>query len=243
MTPSNLGQFLNLAMRSTNSLCRFPSRLQLFQSTTSHVSFFSTSSTSESPSSTPTTTRSSLHLYSPEKIRRKELIDSMIRVNHAGEFGAKRIYQGQLDALRGQAVEPLIQKMADQEKIHLQYFEKVIPEYRVRPTVLHPIWNILGYSLGYITGKMGTEAAMACTEAVETVIGEHYNEQLRTLGDENLLEEEKNLKENIRRFRDEELEHLDIAVENDSKKAVAYQPLVHFVEFTTRTAIWLSKRI
>eukprot|EP01100_Stratorugosa_tubuloviscum_P000314 TRINITY_DN1065_c3_g1_i3.p1 TRINITY_DN1065_c3_g1~~TRINITY_DN1065_c3_g1_i3.p1 ORF type:complete len:224 (-),score=97.82 TRINITY_DN1065_c3_g1_i3:146-817(-) len=155
----------------------------------------------------------------------KELLDSIIRVNQAGEFGAKRIYQGQLDALKGTEVEPIIQHMAEQEEIHLETFNKLIVDYRVRPTALYPIWNIAAYALGYFTGKLGKEAAMACTVAVETVIGEHYNSQLRQLNE--LGVDEAQLRQFLCQFRDDELEHLNTSLEHNAEQ-VENRLLINF---------------
>lgn len=105
----------------------------------------------------------------------KKLIDKIIRVDHAGEFGANRIYQGQMAVLGKTKSGPVIQHMWDQEKEHLKEFERLIPKYRVRPTALLPFWNVAGYALGFGTALLGKEAAMACTVAVEDAITEHYN--------------------------------------------------------------------
>lgn len=110
-----------------------------------------------------------------------KLLDSIIRVDHAGELGADRIYAGQMAVLGRTSVGPTIQHMWDQEKKHRAKFEELITKYRVRPTVLIPIWNVAGFILGAGTALMGEKAAMACTVAVETVITEHYNDQLRAL--------------------------------------------------------------
>lgn len=111
------------------------------------------------------------------------LIDEIIRVDHAGEFGADRIYAGQLAVLGNTRSGPTIKHMWEQEKVHRQEFEKLIREYRVRPTVMTPIWNVAGFMLGAGTALLGEKAAMACTVAVETVIVEHYNDQLRQIMD------------------------------------------------------------
>ncbi|CAG8765270.1 14120_t:CDS:2, partial [Dentiscutata heterogama] len=108
-------------------------------------------------------------------------------------------------------------EMWDQEKHHLRTFDEMIPRYRVRPTLLRPVWEAAGFILGVSTALMGKEAAMACTEAVETVIGEHYNDQLRDLLHiENVDVED--LKKIIKEFRDDELHHLDTAVDYESQK-------------------------
>lgn len=109
------------------------------------------------------------------------LVDEIIRVDHAGELGADRIYAGQMAILRNSSMGPTIQHMWDQEKEHRKQFEILIRKYRVRPTVLTPIWNIAGFVLGAGTALLGDKAAMACTVAVESVIVEHYNDQLRQL--------------------------------------------------------------
>jgi 3-demethoxyubiquinol 3-hydroxylase len=101
------------------------------------------------------------------------LVRRMMRVNHAGEYGAKRIYDGQLAVLKRSPVAPVIRRMAEQERRHLEAFEKLLPDRRVRPTALHPLWHAAGYALGAATALLGERAAMACTVAVEEVIDEH----------------------------------------------------------------------
>lgn len=113
--------------------------------------------------------------------RPSKAIDEIIRVDHAGELGADRIYAGQVAVLGKTKIGPTLNHMWEQEKKHRQEFERLISEYRVRPTVMTPIWNIAGFALGAGTALMGEKAAMACTVAVETVIVEHYNDQLRQI--------------------------------------------------------------
>ncbi|VEL15433.1 unnamed protein product [Protopolystoma xenopodis] len=113
--------------------------------------------------------------------RTRALLDKIIRVDHAGEIGANRIYQGQLAILGKTPDGPTISQMCDQEKVHLATFEELIPKYRVRPTLLRPLWDVCGFALGMGTALLGREAAMACTVAVESVIGDHYNDQIREL--------------------------------------------------------------
>ena len=103
-------------------------------------------------------------------------IRQMLRVNQAGEIGANYIYKGQLRILSNDSVKPLLQDMLEQERIHLKVFDSILSENRARPSALRPIWEIAGYALGVGTALLGKEAAMACTEAVETAIGQHYNE-------------------------------------------------------------------
>lgn len=164
-------------------------------------------------------------------------IASMIRVNHAGEYGAKRIYEGQLSVLRGNK---LIQHMAEQEQAHLDYFEKEIIARGVRPTALHPLWHAAGYALGALTARLGTPAAMACTVAVETVISEHYGEQLKTLAGN---PREKKLAAAIRKFKAEEEEHHATGLKNKAESAPAYPVLSKAIRAATTLAIRVAKRV
>jgi ubiquinone biosynthesis monooxygenase Coq7 len=166
-------------------------------------------------------------------------VKSMIRVNHAGEFGAKRIYQGQLAALKGSAAAPTIQHMLEQELEHLNKFEQLISERRVRPTALLPIWNVAGFALGYITGKLGEKAAMACTVAVEENIDKHYSEQLEELKNTS----EKDLIQNIEKFRADELEHRDTGLAHNAEQAPLYHTITTVINIGSKAAIWLSKRV
>lgn len=123
----------------------------------------------------------------PGDLSREQYLERLIRVNQAGEYGAKRIYEGQLAVLRGQgdseskAALPKVEHMAEQEREHLDYFNNMMVANRVRPTIMAPIWHFGGFMLGAVTAKMGVKAAMACTVAVESVIDEHYAEQLEVL--------------------------------------------------------------
>ncbi|XP_068761797.1 5-demethoxyubiquinone hydroxylase, mitochondrial-like isoform X2 [Montipora capricornis] len=170
-------------------------------------------------------------------------IDRIIRVDHAGELGANRIYAGQMAVLGRTSVGPTIQHMWDQEKEHLQTFEQIVANNRVRPTVLIPLWNIAGYLLGAGTALLGKEAAMACTVAVEETISEHYDNQLRELLTEGVTDENKQLLDTIQKFRDEELEHLHIGEEHDADKAPMYETLSTVIQTGCKAAIWLSERI
>ena len=164
-------------------------------------------------------------------------LEQIIRVDHAGEFGAKRIYEGQLAVLKNTSAAPVITHMKEQELIHLKYFEEQIAKRHIRPTVLSPIWHIAGFALGAVTAMMGEKAAMACTVAVEEVIDEHYRNQLETLG-----ESEPELKEAIETFRQEELEHRDIGLEHEAEQAPAYALLSQAIKIGSKAAIWLSTR-
>ena len=164
---------------------------------------------------------------------------SMLRVNQAGEYGATRIYAGQMAVLRrNSAASKLIARMAGQEQRHLDRFNALMAERRVRPTVLQPVWNVAGFALGAATALMSEEAAMACTEAVETEIDQHYAGQLRELGDD-----DPELAADIHAFRAEELEHRDSAREAGAASAVGYPLLTSVIRAGCRLAIGLSRRI
>ncbi|XP_012522634.1 5-demethoxyubiquinone hydroxylase, mitochondrial [Monomorium pharaonis] len=171
-----------------------------------------------------------------------KVLDSIIRVDHAGELGADRIYAGQMAVLGRTTVGPTIQHMWDQEKRHRAKFEELIRKYRVRPTVLTPLWNIAGFALGAGTALMGEKAAMACTVAVETVIVEHYNDQLRMLM-EHSDTVDKEILETIKKFRDEEQEHHDTGIDHGAEQAPFYQALTNVIKFGCKTAISISKVI
>ncbi|XP_024890114.1 5-demethoxyubiquinone hydroxylase, mitochondrial [Temnothorax curvispinosus] len=171
-----------------------------------------------------------------------KVLDSIIRVDHAGELGADRIYAGQMAVLGKTTIGPTIQHMWDQEKRHRLKFEELIRKHRVRPTVLTPLWNIAGFALGAGTALMGEKAAMACTVAVETVIVEHYNDQLRVLM-ENSENVDKEILETIKKFRDEEQEHHDTGIDCGAEQAPFYQALTNVIKFGCKTAISISKVI
>ena len=174
----------------------------------------------------------------PGDLTKSDLVERFIRVNHAGEFGAKRIYEGQLAVLKNTKDAAVIEHMKDQEMHHLETFEKLIVERKVRPTVLHPLWNAAGFALGVSTALMGSKAAMACTVAVEEVIDEHYADQAAQL-----TEDESELKEIINRFRDEELEHRDTAIEFGGETTPGYPVLRRTIRAGSKLAIWLSERL
>jgi len=169
----------------------------------------------------------------------RNILEEIIRVDHAGEYGATRIYDGQISIFgRNSKIGKTIQHMADQEEKHIEKFNELILEHRVRPTALLPLWNIAGYTLGATTAMMGKKAAMACTVAVEKVIGEHYRKQ------QDLLEnDQKELKKIIKKFEKEELEHHDIGIEHDAENAPGYSIMTKVIEFGCKTAIAISKKI
>jgi len=165
-------------------------------------------------------------------------IERMIRVDHAGEYGAARIYDGQLAVLEGKKSAKEIRRMADQERKHLAAFDKLVVERRVRPTALAPVWHVAGFALGAATAMLGERAAMACTVAVEEVIDEHYRAQIEALdGDE------ADLAAIIAQFRAEEIEHRDIALAHGAEDAPGYPLLSAAIKAGSRLAIWLSTRI
>jgi 3-demethoxyubiquinol 3-hydroxylase len=164
---------------------------------------------------------------------------SMLRVNQAGEYGATRIYAGQLAVLRRNCPESkLIARMASQEERHLARFDALMAERRVRPTALQPLWNVAGFALGAATALMSEEAALACTDAVETEIDKHYGQQLADLGDD-----DPELAADIAEFRADELEHRDTARSAGATNAVGYPLLTAAIRAGCRLAIELSKRI
>jgi len=164
---------------------------------------------------------------------------SMLRVNQAGEYGATRIYAGQLAVLgRGTAASHLVARMASQEQRHLDRFNLLMAERRVRPTLLQPLWSIAGFALGAATALMSEKAAMACTEAVETEIDRHYAEQLVELGDSDPV-----LSADILDFQADELEHRDTAREHGAAEAAGYPLLTAVIRAGCRAAITVSKRI
>jgi ubiquinone biosynthesis monooxygenase Coq7 len=163
----------------------------------------------------------------------------MLRVNQAGEYGATRIYAGQLAVLRRNSpASKLIARMDGQERRHLERFNALMAQRRVRPTVLQPVWDVAGFALGAATALMSEEAAMACTDAVETEIDRHYGRQLEELG-----EDDPELAADIEAFRAEEVEHRDSAREAGAERAFGYPLLTAAVRAGCRLAIGLSKRI
>jgi len=169
----------------------------------------------------------------------KSILDEIIRVDHAGEYGATRIYDGQIAVFgKDSKIGKTIQHMADQEQEHIDKFNELLVEKRVRPTALLPLWNIAGFALGAGTALMGEKSAMACTVAVEKVIGEHYREQQDLLEDD-----EKELKKTIAKFEKDELEHHDIGIEHDAESATGYRIMSKVIEIGCKTAIAVSKKI
>ena len=165
--------------------------------------------------------------------------DSMIRVDQAGEYGASRIYAGQLAIMAGRSPAAReIARMAAQEDRHLKAFDAMIGARRIRPTLLAPFWNIAGYGLGMATALMGPEAAMACTAAIETEIDRHYGEQLAELGGT-----DPELSAAIADFQAEEVEHKATAIAAGAERAPGYPVMAAAIRLGCRAAIALSKRV
>ena len=165
-------------------------------------------------------------------------LERYIRVDHAGERAAQQIYRGQLVVLGQHEMGDEIRHMMEQEVEHLETFDTLINERKVRPSFLDPVWGAAGFALGLVTAAMGPKAAMACTIAVEEVIGEHYQKQAENLGSD-----EASLKKTIERFRDEELEHRDIAVDYEGREARHYKMLHDVIQKGCRTAIKIAEKI
>lgn len=164
---------------------------------------------------------------------------AMLRVDQAGEYGATRIYAGQLAVMGDRHPEArVIRRMARQEDRHREVLDEMLAERGVRPTALQPLWDVAGFALGAATALLGPRAAMACTAAVETEIERHYNEQLDALGDA-----DPELAGRIREFRDEEVEHRETAIAHRAEETPGYPLLSAAIRLGCRAAISLSKRI
>jgi ubiquinone biosynthesis monooxygenase Coq7 len=162
----------------------------------------------------------------------------MIRVDHAGEYGAVRIYEGQLAVLGKRGSADLIRHMAEQEQRHLKTFDRLVNERKVRPTALEPLWRVAGYALGLGTALMGEKAAFACTAAVEEAIDEHYASQIAELG-----ERDPELKSTVEDFRADEAAHRQTALDHGAEQAPGYKLLSETIKAGCRIAIKLSERI
>ena len=172
----------------------------------------------------------------------KKKIEEFIRVDHAGERGAIKIYEGQLLALstlvKNEKLKKTIKEMKEHEKEHCDYFENEIKKRNIKPTKLLPLWDLLGVGLGFGTTILGKKAAMLCTASVEEVIQEHYADQIKQLE-----VDEKKLKEKITKFRDDELDHKDIAYEKGATKEGPYSILDKVIKTTSKIAIKISEKI
>ncbi len=169
-----------------------------------------------------------------------EMIEQVVRVDQAGEYGAVRIYEGQLAVLGNTAAGPIIEEMLEKEREHLKTFDGLVAERRVRPTALMPLWHVAGFMLGAGGALLGEKAAMACTVAVEETIDAHYAEQIAALEP---YADEAELRETCVKFRDDELEHRDTGLQHGAQDAPGYEILTAAVKTGSRLAIWLSARI
>ena len=190
-----------------------------------------------------------------QKLSKK--IAEIIRVDHAGECGAQVIYQGQIGAMKlknfffnnSQNI-AIIESMKDQEVEHFKYFDNLLKENQIRPTLMQPIWKMGGFSLGFFTAILGNKTAMACTTAVEEVIEKHYQQQINILSaeidkQENIEQKSdmSNLAQKIKEFQADEVHHRDIAYDNKAKESPIFIPLTNFIKLITETAIKVSKKI
>jgi ubiquinone biosynthesis monooxygenase Coq7 len=174
----------------------------------------------------------------PGDLTEEQDVEGMIRVDHAGEYGAMRIYAGQLAVMPPSAERDLVAHMAEQERRHFDTFNMLMKQRKVRPTLLMPLWHIAGFALGAATARMGGKAAFACTAAVESVINGHYAAQKSRLGDK-----EQELAGVVETFRIEEMEHHDAAIAHGAEEAPLYPLLSGGIKLASRLAIWLSARI
>ena len=172
----------------------------------------------------------------------KKILEEIIRVDHAGERGAIKIYEGQLLALntikQDEKLKTIIEEMKEHEKVHLQYFEKEIQKRKMKPTYLLPLWDLMGVSLGFGTALLGKKAALLCTASVEEVIEDHYQNQLKKIGDD-----EKDLKKKIEKFKGEEINHKNIAYETGATKKGIYSIMDKVIKTGSKIAITISEKI
>ena len=172
----------------------------------------------------------------------KKILEEIIRVDHAGERGAIKIYEGQLLALKtfkqDETLRRKIEEMKEHENEHYDFFDKEIQKRKIEPTKLLPLWDVMGVALGFGTTMLGKRAAMLCTASVEEVIDNHYKNQIYKL-----KEDEKNLKEKIIKFREDELHHKDIAYDNGATKEGLFGVLDKIIKTSSKIAITISQKI
>lgn len=173
----------------------------------------------------------------PGDLSKDKFIEQVIRVNHAGEYGARRIYLGQMSILKSKEDQALLQHMLDQESIHLKYFEEELIKKRVRPSLLLPLWDVLGYVIGAGSAKLGKTSAMVVTEAIEEVIDGHYQAQIES----SVLDED--LSKTIEVFRQEEVEHKNIAKKNMDDLSFGHKILYHAIKLGCKFSIEVAKKI
>jgi ubiquinone biosynthesis monooxygenase Coq7 len=172
----------------------------------------------------------------------KKTLEEIIRVDHAGERGAIKIYEGQLLALKtikqDENLLNIIEEMKEQEKEHLEYFEKEIRKRKIKPTSLLPLWDIMSVALGFGSALLGKKATMLCTASVEEVIDEHYNNQLKKLGND-----EKDLKKKIEKFKEDEVNHKNMAYESGATNKGVYSIMDKVIKTGSKIAITISEKI
>ena len=172
----------------------------------------------------------------------KTKVEEFIRVDHAGERGAIKIYEGQLLALntliKDESLKKTIEEMKVHEKEHCDYFENEIKKRNIKPTKLLPLWDLLGVGLGFSSAMMGKKATMLCTASVEEIIDGHYQNQLNQINSD-----EKNLKKKIKKFRDDEIHHKNIAYDNGASKEGLYSILDKIIKTGSKVAISISEKI
>ena len=172
----------------------------------------------------------------------KNKIEEFLRVDHAGERGAIKIYEGQLLALntfvKDNKLKKMIEEMKNHEKEHLDFFNKEIKKRNIKPTKLLPLWDLLGVGLGFSSVMMGKKATMLCTASVEEIIDGHYQNQLKQINSD-----EKNLKKKIKKFRDDEIHHKNIAYDNGASKEGLYSILDKIIKTGSKVAISISEKI
>ncbi len=176
------------------------------------------------------------------KSTNKKILEEIIRVDHAGERGAIKIYEGQLLALKtfkkNEKLKKIIEDMKEHEREHFEFFDKEIQKRSIKPTIFLPIWDLLGVTLGFGTTMISEKAAMLCTASVEEVIDGHYKDQLNKLGDD-----EKILKKSISKFRDDEIDHKNLAYDEGATKEGLYFFLDKIIKTTSKAAIKISEKI
>ena len=172
----------------------------------------------------------------------KKNLEEILRVDHAGERAAIKIYEGQLLALKtikqDEALKDKIEVMKEEEKEHLEYFEKEIQKRKIKPTYLLPLWDLMSVALGFSTAMLGKKATMLCTASVEEVIEEHYQNQLKKLGND-----EKDLKEKIQKFQEDEINHKNIAYNAGATNKGLYSIMDKIIQTGSRIAITISEKI
>ena len=172
----------------------------------------------------------------------QKILEEIIRVDHAGERGAIKIYEGQLLALstikQDKNLKKIIEEMKEHEKEHLEYFEKEIQKRKMKPTYLLPLWDLMGVSLGFGSALLGKKATLLCTASVEEVIEDHYENQLGKIG-----EDEKDLKTKIEKFKGDEANHKNIAYESGASRTGIYSIMDKIIRTGSKIAITISEKI